>query len=219
MIILLSGKMGSGKTTTADQLALTFEAQGYEVFRTRFAVVLYEMHDAVLNVIKSYGVIPPKKKYGELLQYLGTEFGRKQFGPDVWVECLQRVVGERAFSSKYVVIIDDMRFKNEFKAFPEGFRVRLECDREIRKARCNSWRENENHRSEVDLDKWLKKFDLVLDTGRLPVSLVVSAITGMALTRKFHKESTDGAVFTGIGVDAGGDVLTEGLEKSMATEV
>jgi hypothetical protein len=65
-----------------------------------------------------------------------------------------------------LVIIDDCRFPNEFEAFPEALRVRLNADEKVRKLRTEAWRENTLHPSEVSLDIYdiEGKFDLYLQT-------------------------------------------------------
>jgi len=168
MIILVSGKMGSGKSTLSRNLKLRFEADGFEVLYVRFAAPLYEMHDRVLGVLSDLG-IPVPKKDGKLLQLLGTDWGRAEFGDNIWVNLTRKKIewfmsGENP--EKRVVILDDCRFKNELFGFPEAFKVRLVCDRDARKGRADAWRESENHQSEVDLDDvGQDAFDIVLDTG------------------------------------------------------
>jgi phosphomevalonate kinase len=175
-IVMISGKQGSGKTTISDALAARL---GGAAIRLRFAQPLYEMHNAVLSILAAYGMARPGLvKDGPLLQILGTEWGRNTIDPDIWVRCIQNKVAEigKKFQEA-VVIVDDMRFRNEFDAF-SALKIRLECPREIRKARCSTWRDNENHQSEIDLDEysdsWL--FNLYLETEQMPVQLCVDHI-------------------------------------------
>jgi hypothetical protein len=108
------------------------------------------------------------KKEGPLLQYLGTEFGRNGYGVNVWVDILKKKLAPymEPGPTKLLISIDDCRFENEFDAFPEALRVRLECPEEIRKVRADSWRDNSNHPSEVGLDAYADagKFDMYFDT-------------------------------------------------------
>lgn len=66
-----------------------------------------------------------------------------------------------------IVIVGDCRFKNEFELMPEALRIRLECNREVRKERCEMWRDNETHPSEIDLDDYvhINKFDMIFNTA------------------------------------------------------
>lgn len=51
-MILISGKQGSGKTTTTKEMHRQLSAKGYEVEYFRFAHVIYEIHDLARHAIK-----------------------------------------------------------------------------------------------------------------------------------------------------------------------
>jgi len=112
--------------------------------------------------------IPRVEKDGLLLQLLGTEWGRKKHGENVRIDAVKHKIAELASRfkerEKYLVIIDDCRFPNEFDAFPEALRVRLTASEDVRKARTVSWRENTKHPSETSLDDREDDFDLLLLT-------------------------------------------------------
>jgi len=167
MIILISGKQGSGKSTLSRNLILNFQQDGYEVLQVRFSAPLYEMHNRVLGVIAGHGLSVPEKD-GKLLQLLGTEWGRVVYGENIWVDIARkRIELFMTGTGKRVAIIDDCRFKNELFGFPEAFKVRLVCDRDTRKGRADAWRDTENHQSEIDLDDVdSSEFDVVLDTSK-----------------------------------------------------
>lgn len=169
IIVLISGKMGSGKSTLAQDLAAIFTPKGYGYLRLRFAEGLYRLHDACLPILKELGIIPESTdKEGDLLQIIGTEYGRNKKGENVWVDIVRKQVDRASWlENPALITIEDARFPNEFDAFPDAFRVRLEAPAEVRKARCHSWRENQNHPSEVGLDAYAAagKFDLVIDTS------------------------------------------------------
>lgn len=157
--------MGSGKTTLANAILKEFNSG----VRLRFAQPLYEMHDACRVIMDKYAISYDKsKKDGNLLQLLGTEWGRKHHGDNVWVEALKNAY--QGLPKGSIAVVEDCRFKNELEAFrQEPFKVfvRLECDRWSRQTRCSMWRENENHPSEIDLDSYVyepDKFDLILNT-------------------------------------------------------
>lgn len=192
--ILLSGKQGSGKSTTTAKVAELLQEEGYDVSLVKFADPLYEMHKQVLLVAESYGLVVPKKD-GKLLQLLGTEWGRENYGKDVWVNCalnkfkaLQNSVTKDRFG---VMLIDDCRFKNELGAFKNiAFTVRLEADRDVRKTRCDAWRDTEAHISETDLDDSLEEFTRVHRTDLLGIGLdaVASSIVLEFKTWMFEKD-------------------------------
>lgn len=177
-IILISGKQGSGKSSLAECLEEMVNARGREYIADQFsfAAPIYDMHNACLNVLKHAKIAVPKKD-GRLLQLLGTEWGRKIYGDDIWVNIVKNEIGNfftamEDFSHK-VAVISDCRFKNELYGFNNTIRVRLECDEETRKKRIlntpgQNWREDQTHPSEIDLDDIPKrKWDVIVDTGAL----------------------------------------------------
>jgi len=168
-VVLLSGKQGSGKTTFAEALSKVLLPST----QLKFAQHLYTMHDTILPYIKALGLRPDDmEKDGELLQVLGTEYGRKCLGSDCWVNATKYVAEGivNKFSQMYAqdlwVIIDDARFENEFDAFPEALRVHLSAPESMRRERAHSWREKTDHPSETGLDNYQEqgKFDLYLHT-------------------------------------------------------
>jgi hypothetical protein len=166
-IILLSGKQGAGKSSTAREisnLALKSERFSHVEIR-KFAEPLYDLHDLILNKMQEWTGKLRAKKDGRLLQLLGTEWGREVFGANIWVETMRRRLSEYEMHER-LIIIDDCRFENEFDAFPEALRVRLWASEDVRKARTESWRADVNHPSEIGLDAYEDqgKFDLILST-------------------------------------------------------
>jgi energy-coupling factor transporter ATP-binding protein EcfA2 len=173
--VLLSGKQGSGKSTLAAALERRLQmSKGWRVFTINFADSIYAIHDYARGYLQHRGFPPTescKIKDGNLLQFLGTEWGRKTYGDDVWVRVLLNKIDEtvaRLGSSfeNYVFIVGDCRFRNEFDACPGALRIRLEASREVRKRRVSMWRENDTHLSETDLDQYADDglFDLYFGT-------------------------------------------------------
>jgi len=180
MVLLMSGKQGSGKTTTSKYLADLLHGRGLAVKVFKFADPLYEMHQSIMDILAPYGY-KPKVKWGKLLQYLGTEFGRDQLDQNIWLNIMKQklkswfevIEWADDYSKAYVVIVDDMRFKNEWlENLREDYkilRIRLECPEQIRKERCENWRPDTTHASEIGLDDWLSKFDLVVHTDEAEI--------------------------------------------------
>lgn len=122
------------------------------------------MHDAALAVLSRYGWdITLDKK---LLQLMGTEWGRQCVDTNIWVKCLLADAERYKAAGMNYLIIDDCRFKNEFEVLkgPDAVLIRLECNEEARKVRCSQWRDTTTHQSEIDLDDWVDRFDLVINT-------------------------------------------------------
>ena len=171
-VILISGKQGSGKTTLGHALVKELTAGGKFVVGLTFASTIYQIHDYAISLMQEKGMKFDLVKDGDLLQFLGTEWGRDRFGEDVWANCLKGDIKnyEEKFNDipegNLVFLVTDCRFKNELRAVPDAVTVRLECPREIRKERCEMWRFNDTHRSETDLDIASRDgvFDLKLHT-------------------------------------------------------
>lgn len=174
-IVLLSAKQGGGKTTLQKLLAERSENKA-ATYCVNFADILYEMHDAVLAILNRYWPKRDIAKDGPLLQVLGTEWGRRTLGEDVWVKCLQNKI--KMLPPESLVIIGDCRFENEFDGFPQALRIRLVAPEQVRKARCSMWRENTRHPSEVSLDKYEaeRRFDLMFDTHVMPAEVCADQI-------------------------------------------
>jgi dephospho-CoA kinase len=183
-IIGLSGKQGAGKTTLREYLRKNYRELGYDYFQNyKFADTLYELHEVILNMMQVRTGKPRKDKDGLLLQVLGTEWGRKEFGANIWVHILMQRVHTyenlmRGANTRALIVIDDMRFFNEFEALSDGLRVRLKASEECRKKRAHGWRDNVNHPSEIDLDfaDESGQFDLYLDTENKTPQMLVQEI-------------------------------------------
>jgi hypothetical protein len=173
-VIVISGKQGSGKTTLSEALSNKLRHKGWSVAHLKFAGPLYQMHDLCLGILKEGGIERDIVKDGPLLQMLGTEWGRKTIDENIWVKLAQADIAQTVRKAeelgyeKLCILIDDCRFKNELEGLPEALRVRLECAPSVRKERCEAWRDNENHPSEIDLDDLVHKpgaFDVIFNTG------------------------------------------------------
>jgi nucleoside-triphosphatase THEP1 len=171
IVVNISGKMGSGKTTLANNLAKALEEQGAKVDRTRFSTALYKMHDAIRDTCAELGLDFPGPKFRTLLEKLGTDVFR-DYDPEYWVKATQKAV-ER--SDADIVIIDDCRFFNELEAFSNTLKVRLECPEHIREARCDAYAD-QNHVSNIALDDQLERFDIILDSSELNEDQLVDVV-------------------------------------------
>lgn len=163
-VILISGKQGSGKSTLSTNLHRYLTERGKICFTMKFADPLYEMQAAIREVAEEYG-IPFEKKEGALLQLLGTEWGRKIKGENVWADaCVTAVANASMNNPGAFFIIDDCRFPNELAAFPHALKLRLEASEDSRMGRADSWRMNTQHESEIALDHAVNQFDLLIKT-------------------------------------------------------
>lgn len=181
LVILISGKQGSGKTTLRNGLIGYYPGS----IGSRFSDPIYEMHHAIRDVAAWYD-IPFEKKEGRLLQLLGDEWGRQVKGSDIWVNVLKDRVGMLVNHSPVnQIIVDDLRYRNEFDAFEPNnaydvIKIRLFATEHARKHRAAGWRVTTNHASETDLDGYEQqnKFDLVIDTDILTAQTTLKAAVG-----------------------------------------
>lgn len=183
-IILISGKQGSGKTTTANALIKEINKRKDSISHNMtFAEPLYKMHNFCWGYLKEHGIEMPFVKDGYLLQMLGTEWGRIRVDPNIWVKLLDARIkkmeeNERHYSKRYY-IISDCRFRNEFDYFKENvLKIRLACNAAVRKQRAEMWRDTEGHPSETDLDGYSQSglFDLSFNTEFATVENIVNVI-------------------------------------------
>ena len=123
MIIGLSGYAQSGKDSTAELLCLNY---GYE--RRAFAdpmrhalMIINPKLDSITRLaefVDDYGWEIAKKnpEVRRLLQVLGTDFGRKMIGDDVWLKMAMRDLRQ---DDK--IVISDVRFPNELRIIKRLF--------------------------------------------------------------------------------------------------
>ena len=125
LTLLISGKQGSGKTTLAKELcrrAITHTTP-INLQYMKFADPLYAMQLAIQEVLRDDYHTEIKVPDGDLLQVLGTEWGRKK-DPDFWVKILQNRVHHEMRRAQHfagqnmptLFMIDDARFPNELEA-------------------------------------------------------------------------------------------------------
>lgn len=138
LIGLYSPVMQSGKTTVAEFLDLQ-----HDYVRISFATPLKEMVRTLLmcggystaqadmmlkGELKETGLLWGGKSPRYLLQTLGTEWGRQLIDPDIWVQvCL-----DHANKLGCPVVIDDVRFPNEFQAIKDEGGVMVKIIRPLK---------------------------------------------------------------------------------------
>lgn len=135
-IVFISGKAGSGKTTFANHLI----AEGYDIVILSFAKLLKQCALPLINVFLNTqltledlddgdvkkkilpGVGDGKFTVRNILQFLGTEFGKDILDQNVWVKAVHKqIYGTTDMSdlskgivlkNKYIIIAD-ARFEDE----------------------------------------------------------------------------------------------------------
>jgi hypothetical protein len=109
------------------------------------------LHDKKEEVIPILGC-----SVRRLLQTLGTEWGRQVINPYIWINLLEREV-ERLKNNLDVIIIDDMRFLNEFNAVRKMGGKTIYLDRKINY--------ETDHVSEGQLDSFKESFDYIVENS------------------------------------------------------
>ncbi len=212
-IVALSGKAGSGKTSIKTELERQYKLLKYDNFAYfKYADALYEIHDIILNNMERITGIPRVKKDRVLLQLLGTDWGRKVFGQNVWVNILLKRMAEyelKMVNARVLCVLDDMRFPNEFHGMSEGLRVHLEAPEDVRRARADQFPENTLHESETALDEIasLGWFDLNLDTAGDDLNKCVNLILAQLQKNSWKEKRKDGS-FQHKKIEAGGNGMS-----------
>ncbi len=183
MIILVSGKKGSGKSTLTSALRDFWGNRGTACWKYSLAEPLSEMAKAVYLVGGHYGITPPEGgKDSDLMQALGDTWGNQK-DPLIWVNAAKHrmsMITDRweELGFFYIALLERVCHPVQFDAWPDALTIRLECDRDIRKARAVHWPADEHHASETALDAYAAegRFDLVLDSGKHTVDELVQVV-------------------------------------------
>lgn len=113
-IIAIFGLQGAGKSESAKALTTV----GW--VRLSFANPIYRMMSALLGV--DARTLPKEEPLEELcgrtlraaLQTLGTQWGRELVGKTIWLDALLRDIRQAEAEGAEGVVIDDLRFANEY---------------------------------------------------------------------------------------------------------
>lgn len=128
IVIAFSGQAGSGKTAAAKRVLARYAASRRYPFAAPIKAAMrafglsYEQTDGALKEVESDMLGGKTPRYA--MQTLGTDWGRKLIADDVWVRLWKAKVLSDA---PRIVVVDDLRFKNEVEAVHElgGVVVRI----------------------------------------------------------------------------------------------
>ena len=169
---VFTGRAQSGKTTSANFLV----EKGFQ--RISFADPLKRMLE-VLTLVHDKHACPPVlcgKTVREALQTLGTEWGRKLIGEDIWVRCtVQQVQGalDDCFNGTVKgVVIDDCRFDNEAMAMRQLGATIIKIERESAEVM--------DHDSEKGVSEPLIDFTLWNNQDEEHLKATVTSLCGLA---------------------------------------
>ena len=179
ILIGLSGKIGSGKTTLANELAKEgFIKKSFAENLRKVCGILggFNPEESRTADEKNIMIDGWNMTRGAFLQYIGTDVMRREYA-DVWVMSLMNEITNIEY-----VVIDDVRFPNEYDAIKKrgGICIRLSGDPQ--NIRTTSTRDL-THISETALDTYI--FDLEINTNYLTIeqelTYVRNYITGVII--------------------------------------
>jgi dephospho-CoA kinase len=169
MRICYTGKQRAGKDTAAEFLIKTYGGTIY-----KFADPLYEMMHSIYEIAGlPHG---SNTKDRTLLQFLGTDWGRKTIDPDIWINIMdKRLINQSSIydtMKEYSIFNDynednifvtDARFPNEIELLKQhGFKIcRIDATEENRISRGAT---NLTHASETALDNYTD-YDYIIDNN------------------------------------------------------
>jgi hypothetical protein len=186
LLIGLSGKAGSGKSTVGDYLA---GAHGYAQFAfagALKAVVQTAFHFTDEQMVFGKEVVDPRcgKSPRWCLQHFGSAF--REVWPEVWIWNLRwEILGFLAENGQYPIVVTDLRFRDEAAALKAmgAVLVRLRRDKDHRLEACATG--IPGHVSEVDLDGWEGWDYRIVNDGSL-TDLVAEVENMLAALKPHH---------------------------------
>lgn len=160
------GKQRAGKDTLAEYLQ---KKHGGQILK--FADPLYEIQQAIYEIVE----LPiHNSKDRLLLQWIGTEWGRKTINPNIWVNIMDRrltkILSKEEILSQHSLFMDyqplnlyitDARFPNEIELLRKhDFKIiKVETCEQLR---INRGATNLYHESETALDGY-NDYDAIID--------------------------------------------------------
>lgn len=197
-IIGVSGKMGSGKDTFAELLAVKLKDRvGRHALADNLRLVTeiisgikmsttHKAGEPFRNEVRNYTqeqkniVIKQfNKTIGETLQAVGTELFRDGYDTDVWVKSLFTEPLFEKLADGGIIVIPDVRFPNEadYILAEGGYLLRLEGD--PMGVRENSLRDL-HHPSETSLDDYTK-FDKIVRNDTRDINILRDAVNELVI--------------------------------------
>lgn len=149
LIIGISGKKRSGKNTVADFIEDQLEDK--KVVQLAFADELKNEVAEACGVSRDF-IEMHKDIFRPMLQWWGTDFRRKLFGENYWVDKILYKITQLSLETD-VVIITDVRFQNEASMVQKSHGMIIRIERKQEK--------EDNHPSEIALDGYM--FDNVIN--------------------------------------------------------
>ena len=167
LLIIISGKQGSGKTTLGNNLTKYYQEIITKTIHCTLAEPIYELHNKLYET-----------KNRKALQLIGD--WARGICPDIFIKAVISKIDK-----SNIAIVSDCRRLDEISAlssmgwFKSVITVRLDCDVDSRKLRCPAYG-SDNHLSETELDEF--NFSIRIDTNALTASEVMDRVITHART-------------------------------------
>lgn len=162
VIVLISGKHHSGKSTLAAKLRAQFNSYSTEI--ESYAKPIRSLYRTVCADFLAQGITLPEKDR-TFYHLIGHVWGRSHLNKNLWVDMLIERIRPKPLHNYDLVIIDDWRYPNEFECLVEQefantiVKVRVDCPLDIIYARSSKDTYDPKLESECALDNYLA-FDL-----------------------------------------------------------
>lgn len=153
LVIGFVGPKGCGKSTLckaiqrieAKATVCSFATPLRRMLFYGLGIPIEVMNDKALKEVElpAYG-----KSARQLMQTLGTEWGRNMVHPDVWVSAWLETVKDAERGGARVILVDDVRFENEVQAIKDvgGVIIRVVRNEMV-------YADGDNHASEAGIAK------------------------------------------------------------------
>ena len=178
-IIALAGKMGSGKDYLIEKYIIPYIEKrcNKRCLQLSFADQLKINVMTMNNVSYNDVYIEKTNITRSLLQKQGTEHGRNKYGKDIWIKYLDNWIKIFANRCIDVIIINDLRFLNEYEWLRERDGIIIKIDSPKRnyerlfkesKGDLDLLENVRHHISECELDNLINKdFDFIIKNDDL----------------------------------------------------
>lgn len=189
MIIGLSGKIGSGKSTVANMIkkcdnSFIEKSFAYKLKQIVQILTSCDMEDTMTQAGKNIYIDDFEMTIGQMLQQLGTNVLREGFNKSVWIKALLIELNKQPGN----YIISDCRFKNEAKAIQDAGGILIRINRPNNPVAENSTRDL-NHPSEIDMDDYTN-FDYIINSDSDLMTLETKVIAAYSEIVKKQEIST-----------------------------
>lgn len=168
MIVLISGKQGSGKTTLANKLCEKARMSRVYAYQTGSRKAIDTVINGISICAKGQGCPVPENINDKELIDLIHIWG-KNHDDYFWAHAVRKDIlnVQELWKTQpfYLIAVDDIKCKPEMEAFDDldaVFRVRLESPYSCRRTRVGEWGDPDTL-LETDLDDY-NNFDLTLNT-------------------------------------------------------